>query len=55
MGGTITVPPAAVMRASVASASVTPKYTVQATGAVSCPGIFGAIAAAGIPLAKAMV
>ena len=55
IGGTISVPPWAVTRAIVASASATPKYTVQVTGAASCSGIFGAIAAAGIPFAKAMV
>ena len=55
IGGTMTEPPLAVIRAIVASASVTPKYTVQVTGVASCPGIFGATAAAGSPLANAIV
>ena len=55
VGETIIEPPFATTRPTVASTSMTPKYTVRVTVAASGLGMLGATAVAEMPFAKATV
>ena len=55
VGETIIEPPFATTRPTIASATMTPKYTVRVTVAASGLGMPGATAAAEMPFAKATV